>query len=357
MSASTKGSGVEKILSKEEIADLLSAVRHGDVDIESVGSETDQSSKLAGAAAAESCSLFKASGPEGWKLKNYDLILDSFARNYALSLSTRFQRAAQIKLEAMESMSFEALLQRLSGRGAIGVLQMEPLSGGGLLIFDEQLSFSLVEMVLGGSSDDQTLIPDRGMSAIELNVIRDVISSGCPELGKGFLQLQEIEASLVEVVSNLRLLNFVSLDVGVVAARFKVTIDSLEGDITLVLPHSALEPLQKQQQTKTIPASSVQNSKWQSLVCDELNYMEVELEARLSTLSLRVRDILNFQVGDVIDLGIQQVGKLLIRVTLTFQHKLNPPVQCTLLLTGIGKQWFLRTITGRCHPIQRYQLI
>ena len=124
MSASTKGSSVEKILSKEEIADLLSAVRHGDVDVESVGSEADQASKPVGSAAAETCSLFKTSGAEGWKLKNYDLILDNFARNYALSLSTRFQRAAHIKLEAMESMSFDALLQRLSGRGAIGVLQL-----------------------------------------------------------------------------------------------------------------------------------------------------------------------------------------------------------------------------------------
>lgn len=307
MSASIKGSGVEKILSKEEISDLLSAVRHGDIDVESVGVEPDSGagagSVSSSASVAESCNLFKADGPDGWKLKNYDLILDSFARNYSLSLSTRFQRAASIKLEAMESMTFDALLQRLSGRGAIGVLQLEPLSGGGLLVFDEQLSFSLVEMVLGGTSDDATLVPDRGMSAIELNVIRDVISSSCPELKKGFFQLQEIEASLVEVVSNLRLLNFVSPEVGVVAARFKVSIDSLEGYITLVIPHSALEPLQKQQQIKAVPASAVQNSKWQSLVCDELEHMEVEIEAHLATLSLRVRDILNFQVGDVIDLG------------------------------------------------------
>lgn len=294
---------MEKILSKDEIADLLSAVRHGEIDVESIGSESGTPGDAKSGSAAEHCNLFKAEGPDGWKLKNYDLILDNFARNYALALSTRFQRAAHIKLEAMESMTFDALLQRLSGRGAIGIFQLEPLTGGGLLIFDEKLSFSLVEMVLGGSSDNETLIPSRGMSAIELNVIKDVIQGACPELNKGFLQLQEIKSTLVEVVSNLRLLNFVGPEVGVVAARFTVAIDSLEGDITLVIPHSALEPLQKKQQLKAVPTSAVQNSKWQSLVSDELESMEVELEAHLATLSLRVRDILNFQVGDVIDLG------------------------------------------------------
>lgn len=293
---------MEKILSKEEIADLLSAVRQGDIDVESVGADPDVAATSANAKTAEQCNLFRAAGLEGWTLKNYDLILDSFAKNYSMSLSTRFQRSVQIKLEAMESLVFDGLLQRLSGRGAIGILQLEPLTGGGLLIFDERLSFSLVEMVLGGSSESETPIPSRGMSAIELNVIRDVIAASCPELDKGFHQLQEIRSGLVEVVSNLRLLNFVGADVGVVAARFKVTIDSLEGDITLVIPHSALEPLQKKQQLKAVPASAIQNSKWQTLVCEELDHMEVELEAQLATLSLRVRDILNFQVGDVIEL-------------------------------------------------------
>ena len=305
---------MEKILSKEEIADLLSAVRHGEIDVEAIGSDSGSAPGARRAAAAERCNLFRSGGPEGWKLKNYDLILDSFARNYALSLSTRFQRAAHIKLEAMESMVFDGLLQRLSGRGAIGILQIEPLSGGALLVFDEQLSFSLVEMVLGGSTDHQTVIPSRGMSAIELNVIRDVIQSGCQELNKGFAQLQEIKSSLVEVVSNLRLLNFVEAEAGVVAARFKVTIDSLEGDITLVVPHKSLEPLQKRQQVKAVPTSLSQNTKWHSLVCNELENMEVEIEALLATLSLRVRDILNFQVGDVIELGCKPETALKVKV-------------------------------------------
>ncbi len=305
---------MEKILSKEEISDLLSAVRHGDIDVESVGQEDAGEAGGSRAAAAESCNLFKSSSSDSWKLKNYDLILDSFARNYGLSLSTRFQRAVNMKLEAMESMTFDALLQRLSGRGAIGVLQLEPLIGGGLVIFDEQLSFSLVEMVLGGSSDSQTPVPSRSMSAIELNVIREVIASACPELNKGFSQIEEIHSSLVEVVSNLRLLNFVEPEVGVVAARFKVTIDTLEGDITLAIPHTALEPLQKKQQVKAVPVSPTQNTKWRSVVCDELEHMEIELEAQLATLSLRVRDILNFQVGDIIDLGCKPDAPLKIMV-------------------------------------------
>lgn len=296
---------MEKILSKEEIAELLSAVRHGEIAVDP-DAESDRPQPAAGAAAqtaAATCSLFRAQGPEGWRLPNFDLVLDGFAHNFSLSLSNRFQRSVSVKLDAMESMPFEQQLQKFSGRGAIGILQLEPLSGGALLLMDEQLSFSLVEIVLGGSSETQVVVPNRAMTAIERNVIRDVLVSACPELEKGFLQLQEVKAELVKVANNLRLLNFVSWDAGVVAARFHVTIDSLEGDITLVLPHTALEPLQRQEREKAVPLSVLQNSKWQAVVCGELDHMEVELGANLASVSLRVRDILNFRVGDVIELG------------------------------------------------------
>ncbi len=305
---------MEKILSKEEIADLLSAVRHGDIQIDQEQHAADAAGAAGKAVKAEECNLFRADGPEGWKLPNFDLVLDSFAHNYAMSLSTRFQRAVSVKLDAMESMSFASLLQRLSGRGAIGILQVEPLSGGGLVIFDEQLSFSLVEIVLGGSSEKAISAPSRAMSAIELKVVRDVIASVCPELDKGFRQLYEVQSELVKVVSNLRLLNFVVPDAGVVTARFHVTIDNLEGDITLVIPHTALEPLQRQQQNKSVPVSAVQNSKWRNLVCEELEHMDVEIEAQLAKLSLRVRDILNFEVGDVVELGCNPDTPLVVKI-------------------------------------------
>ena len=293
---------MEKILSKEEIAELLSAVRHGEIEIEPTVEEEPGAPKIAAASRPEKCNLFRAEGPEGWRLPNFDLILDGFSRNFAISLSNRFQRSVNIKLDTMESMVFETLLQKLSGRGAIGILQLEPLSGGGMIIFDEQLAFSLVEIVLGGSSNTDVVVPNRSMTAIELNVIREVIASSCLELDKGFQQFQEIRSTLVKVVSNLRLLNFVAPEAGVVATHFHVNIDNLEGEITLVLPHSGLEPLQRKQQEKAVPPSVLQNSKWRKIVCDEVEQMEVELEAMLATVTLRVRDILNFQTGDVIEL-------------------------------------------------------
>ncbi len=287
---------MERILSKEEIADLLSAVRHGEVEIEASIEDAT------GAANASRIDLFRSQGPENWKLPNFDLILDAFARNYAVSLANRMQRSTSVKLAGFESMAFDTLLQKLTGRGAIGIVELDPLRGSGMVIFDETISYALVELVLGGSSE-ANIIPERAMTAIELNVIRDVISDSCPDLEKSFAQMQEISANLVKVESNLRLLSHISSDAGVLVAHYQVTLDSTEGEVTLVLSHSALEPLVEKQREQAMPMSAVRASQWQQSILGELDVMEVEVEAQLAQISLRVRDILNFQVGDVIDLN------------------------------------------------------
>ena len=287
---------MERILSKDEIADLLSAVRHGEVEIEL----SDEDAPLE--ASVTRTSLFRSQGPENWKLPNFDLILDAFARNYTNSLANRLQRAVVAKLSGFESMTFDALLKKLTGHGAIGILELEPLRGNAMVIFDEKISYGLVELVLGGSANSDN-IPDRAMTAIELNVIRDVISDSCPDLEKSFAQTQEIKASLIKIESNLRLLTHISADAGVLVAQYKTTLDTIEGEVILVLPHSALEPLVEKQRERALPMSAVRTSQWQQVILSELNVMEVEVEAQLAKITLRVRDILDFQVGDVIDLN------------------------------------------------------
>jgi flagellar motor switch protein FliM len=141
------------------------------------------------------------------------------------------------------------------------------------------------------------------MTAIELNVIRDVVSDACPDLAKSFAQMLEVKVSLIKIESNLRLLTHISGEAGVLVARFQTSLDTIEGEVILVLPHSALEPLVEKQREKSLPMSASRASQWQQAIQGELGMMEVEVEAQLAKITLRVRDILNFEVGDVIELN------------------------------------------------------
>jgi flagellar motor switch protein FliM len=53
---------------------------------------------------------------------------------------------------------------------------------------------------------------------------------------------------------------------------------------------------------------------WKKQVEDALTEMETDIAAQLAQIALPVRDILNFQVGDIIDLGQDPSGPLSVLV-------------------------------------------
>ena len=90
---------MEPILSKAEIADLLKAIREGRVplDVDERRSEPNLECTPA--------NLFQLTRPDTtqFRIPNFDIILDSFCRTYATSISNQLQRSFTITRTALES--------------------------------------------------------------------------------------------------------------------------------------------------------------------------------------------------------------------------------------------------------------
>ncbi len=290
---------MERILSKEEISDLLSAVRHGDIEVDS---ETDS-----GPGGREVTRLdLGRSGQANRRLANFDLILDAFARNYQMSLSSRLQQSVAVKRRAIEDLEFDLFLQQQSGRGTIGVLRLDPLRWGGILACDEQLAFTMVEILLGGSIESGSAVPSRGMTPIEVNITRGVIGDACADLNKAFHSLQPLESALARIESNPRLVNIIPPEAMVLVARFDVTIGPRTGKLALVIPHASLDPLREKLRQGAGPLQESGSNAWSGHLRSELVELETSIAAQMTTINLKVRDILNFQIGDVIELDCDQ---------------------------------------------------
>lgn len=299
---------MERILSKNEIAELLSAVRAGEISVDG------EFSSSAGTSKANKLDLVFSHSTRKCKFDNFDIVLDTFARNYGNSLTNCLQHSTLVKREAIEAYEFEGFLQRLKGNDAIGIIQLDPLRWGGLLIFNDALSFYLVEKLLGGNADAQQTLPNRPLTAIERSVLKRSFSDACLDLERAFHPLEKLTSSLVKIESNPRLVNIVPPDTQVVVCRFTVKIRNLTGEIRLAIPLPSLEPLRAKMRDQMGPLNKTTDSSWQNHIEGTLPDMEMDITAQLAEISLPVRDILNFQVGDIIDLGRDPSGPLLVRV-------------------------------------------
>jgi flagellar motor switch protein FliM len=121
-------------------------------------------------------------------------------------------------------------------------------------------------------------------------------------LKKAFAPLETLDSSLVKVETSPRMVTIVSPDAAMLVTRFKVTVENLQGQMTLAIPHATLDPLREKFKESAMGTSSRRDGLWSGRLRDELEQTEVTVSATLGNVRLQVRDILNFQVGDIIDL-------------------------------------------------------
>ena len=107
--------------------------------------------------------LFQLARPdkEQFRIPNFDIILDTFCRYYATSLTNQLQRTFSVTRVSLETFEFQKFMADKSKPGSIGILDLPPLKQGALIIFDPKLSFSMLEIMLGASSDIESLELDR----------------------------------------------------------------------------------------------------------------------------------------------------------------------------------------------------
>ncbi|MFP4034677.1 MAG: flagellar motor switch protein FliM [Desulfovermiculus sp.] len=294
---------MENILSQEEINDLLEAIALGEVDIESEAE--DEAAKHRD---LNRLDLFRGQTSAKWRVANFDIILDAFARNNGITLANKFRQSASVKRVSLENEDFETFLQDLQEQAVIGIVRFEQLRSAGLLIFDYPLSFCLLEVMLGGTSDSGVSIPDRELTSIEVSVLKNVMQEVCQDWNKAFEPLEEIETTLVQAETNPRLVNIVTPDTEMLISRFSVKAGNIFGQMTLAIPFFALEPYKEKLKNRMFDIITVSGGQaWTQSVKQELYNVDVDLSAVFASFPLTIREILNLKNGDVIELESAEV--------------------------------------------------
>ncbi len=325
---------MEPILSKQEIADLLCAIKEGQVATEAVVPE--QSAKFAN---AEPINLLHMANKNSCQLRipNFDIILDTFAQNYSTSLTNQLQRTFTISRIGIECTVFNEFMTAQKNSGAIGVISLDPLKYGSLFILDQQLSFTMIEIMLGASSDLDPLKLDRKLTTIELNILKSVMTKACDDLSKAMRPLINLNSSLIKVESNSRLVSITDPDAEVVVGRFKIQIGNLSGELKMLFPVATLEPL-KERLRDLLSVRTSNFGEWSERIIDEILAMETSVIAQSGTITLPLNKVLSFKKGDIIPLDYDPNSPLKVLVEDNLKFFASPGIYAgkrAISLTGV----------------------
>ena len=294
---------MEPILTKDEIADLLVAIRTGKVSADFVGNGQFQTKQFLNSTEIDLFQTFKrAAGRGETRIPNIDLIIDSFSRRFATNLTNTLQRNFTVEREDIESTDFQQSIMALNNQGAVGIYSTNPLKFGCLFHFDTRLAFTLLEMMLGSSPSSEALALERNLTTIELAILKTTLTDICTELQKAMQPVVNMQPHLTKVENNFRLVNIVEPKTEVLVTLFTIRIAGENcGQMRFIIPYITLEPLQEKFKELVTFTPEVANS-WTNHLARGALEMENKVTASSGLITMTIRTILDLRPGDIIDL-------------------------------------------------------
>jgi len=283
-----------EILSQHEIDSLLSAMSSGEVEI-------DGNQEVNG----RTVKKYDFRRPNKFskdQLNTIELIYDDFCRSFSTLLSGLLRSKVDAKLGSVMQCTYDDFLQTIPNPTILNVFSLGPLEGKGIMEMNPVIAFSIIDRLFGGPG--LSTFDGRPITDIEKNVILRISEKGlllfkdawsiCYDINP-YLEVIETNPQLAQVVSPLEM---------VVIITINIKIGETEDFINICLPCLMLEPIADKLNTKFwFAGSSASFAKdYSQYLRHVVETTDIPLTVVLGNNTVKIRDLLELQSGDVIPL-------------------------------------------------------
>jgi flagellar motor switch protein FliM len=281
------------ILSQEEVDVLLNAVSSGDVA--DTSSSKDNRRK--------EVNVYDFKRPEMIskdQIRTLQMVHENFARFFSNFLSAYLRTVVEVKLIAVDQLTYGEFIMSLPNPTNMSIISMEPLLGRSVFEINPILVFTIIDRLLGGEGTSPTQI--RLFTEIEQKVIEDVVCRALKGLEQSWEHIIEINFELVDREMNPQFCQILATNETVASMTFEVKIAETTGILSICIPYLSLEPLiDKLSAQHLIGATQKRLTDDQKeAIVHSLKAASANLSFEIGRTSLSVRELLELQAGDVV---------------------------------------------------------
>jgi flagellar motor switch protein FliM len=284
----------EEFLSQDEIDALLRGV----------SDETDEDTSDEPADGVRPYNLGTQERIVRGRMPTLEIINERFARNWRIALFNFMRRNAEISVGPVKLQKYSEFIRHLVVPTSLNLVQVKPLRGTALFVFDPNLIFLIVDNLFGGDGRFHTRVEGRDFTQVEQRIIQRLLNLVFEHYGTAWQPVYPIEFEYLRAEMHTEFANVATPNEVVVSTSFHVEFGNNGGDIHICMPYTMIEPI------RDLLSSSIQgetlevDKRWVRLLSQQVQSAEVELVANLAQTRIRLADILNMKAGDVVPLDI-----------------------------------------------------
>jgi flagellar motor switch protein FliM len=258
--------------------------------------------------------------------KSSDALLDQsgFAIERLPMLAVVFEQLATGLIEGMRTLSRAPIkfsVERLAtgelfeilaaSKGSVGaVLHSSELDCRSLAIFDQAFVLSLVHLLLGGDGADAQEQASRPFTKIEMNLVQKISELAARSLQSALTGLVEasFKVERQETLVDAGILG--RRDAPVVIANILLQASGLRGEMAIVIPQTALQPI-RQKLAREISSESVAGDpRWTRQMQAGVSFTEMTVKGILEEIPMTLGEIAAIEVGHVLKLRGSGMGRV-----------------------------------------------
>ncbi|HUU51261.1 MAG TPA: flagellar motor switch protein FliM [Nitrospinota bacterium] len=296
---------MSQVLSQDEVDALLKGISDGEV-----GAETDEPIDESG---ITSYDLTRGRVIRG-RMPTLEVINQRFAREFRTSLSNILRRTVDINVLATETMKFEDFFKSLPVPTSIHIVRLENLRGTALVVLESRLVFTIIDALFGGTGAGTTKIEGKDFTAIEDKVMKRIVHRLIEVLEESWKNFHKIGIKFLRSEINPQFAIIVPPTDVVVVISFEVELEQSTGNITLCIPYSTIEPIKEKLSAGFQSDQLGTDQSWLSRIKEHLKRVPANITVELGRSEIKGRELLNLQVGDVIQLEKDCTDELDVRV-------------------------------------------
>lgn len=285
----------DDILSQEEVDALLKGV-----------TGEDEGDEGADAEAVRRYDVGRQERIVRGRMPTLEIINERFARNMRIGLFNFIRRNAEISVGPVRVQKYSEFIRNLVVPTNLNLVHVKPLRGTGLLIFDPDLVFLVVDNLFGSDGRFHVRVEGRDFTPTEQRIIQRLLQVTFTEYEKAWEPVYPIEFTYLRSEMNTQFANIATPTEVVVAMSFHIELGAGGGDFHVCFPYSMVEPI-RDVLSSTMQADRTEvDNRWVSLMKHQIQAAEVELIATLAETRVSLGQVLNLKQGDVITLEIEE---------------------------------------------------
>ena len=262
-------------------------------------------------------------------------VLELVHDRYAKELESELERATRVsgvlEVEAPRAMKFAETFSTLGNPCSALIVDAVGLDARGMIAMEPSLLLHFLDLFIGGaggSSDHAVeMIGVRGYSSAEKSIcghFTDVIGKSTREAWK---EVTDLSIELVRVESDPR--HAVILEPGDTVMEFPIKVNwaGVEGTIRLILPISAIRPLEARLSSTIDDPSRDESNPWEPALMDHIHNTPVDVIVELGRANVTLQRLLELEIGDVVRLDRDPEGELNGEVSGRIKYTSRPVIQ------------------------------